>query len=228
LVNGIPVEGEHQSIKVIKDGPYLVNRSVPLSIVKIIFDEEGTAREYHVVRRFPLKATYSLCRCGKSGNKPFCDGAHVRTGFKGKETRQGSFDDGAEMIEGPNLILYDNRDLCVAARFCHRAGGVWALTQDSDDPEARKIAKQIVAACPSGRLVICDKRTGKTIEPRFRPSIQLIEDRGVKDSGPIWVRGGIPIISSKGKEYEVRNRVTLCRCGRSGNMPFCDGNHLRE
>jgi CDGSH-type Zn-finger protein len=33
------------------------------------------------------------------------------------------------------------------------------------------------------------------------------------------------VISADGKAYEVRNRVTLCRCGSSNNKPFCDGSH---
>jgi CDGSH-type Zn-finger protein len=45
-------------------------------------------------------------------------------------------------------------------------------------------------------------------------------------SGPIWVRGGIEIESAEGHAYQVRNRVTLCRCGKSQNKPFCDGSHV--
>ena len=52
-----------------------------------------------------------------------------------------------------------------------------------------------------------------------------MEDPGIKVSGPIWVKGGIKIISSDNKTYEIRNRVTLCRCGQSKNKPFCDGTH---
>jgi CDGSH-type Zn-finger protein len=46
--------------------------------------------------------------------------------------------------------------------------------------------------------------------------------------GPLWVKGGIPVEAADGFEYEKRNRVTLCRCGRSGHKPFCDGSHLKK
>jgi len=34
--------------------------------------------------------------------------------------------------------------------------------------------------------------------------------------------------SADGFVYEIRNRVTLCHCGYSGNKPFCDGSHMRR
>jgi hypothetical protein len=73
--------------------------------------------------------------------------------------------------------------------------------------------------------VALDKE-GKPIEPPFIPSISLIEEPARKGSGPLWVKGGIPVESADGTTYEVRNRVTLCRCGASRNKPFCDGSHI--
>jgi CDGSH-type Zn-finger protein len=35
----------------------------------------------------------------------------------------------------------------------------------------------------------------------------------------------VQVIGADGFAYEVRNRVTLCRCGASRNKPFCDGSH---
>ncbi|HKW96139.1 MAG TPA: CDGSH iron-sulfur domain-containing protein [Bryobacteraceae bacterium] len=41
-----------------------------------IVDPEG--REFGLAGRTLI----SLCRCGQSQNKPFCDGSHARTGFQ--------------------------------------------------------------------------------------------------------------------------------------------------
>jgi CDGSH-type Zn-finger protein len=125
----------------------------------------------------------------------------------------------------PTLRLKDAQALCAVARFCHRGGGTWELTHHSDDVKARELAIEEACNCPSGRLIECDKKTGGTFEKAFEKSIGLIEDPQKKVSGPIWLKGGIPLESSDGKTYEVRNRQTICRCGKSGNKPFCDGSH---
>ena len=78
---------------------------------------------------------------------------------------------------------------------------------------------------PSGRLVLHDKKTRKEIEPKIPQAIGVVEDPALGCSGPLWVRGGVTIESASGVPYEKRERVTLCRCGASSNMPFCNGSH---
>ena len=38
---------------------------------------------------------------------------------------------------------------------------------------------------------------------------------------------GLPAPGEQEQDMESRNRVTLCRCGLSKNMPLCDGTHRR-
>jgi CDGSH-type Zn-finger protein len=215
-------------IVVSKNGPYLVSGSLPLGKEISQVGDEGEPERWVKGEQYPDQEKYALCRCGKSRNHPFCDGAHVSAGFDGTETAgRKSYAEQAVTTEGPGLDLKDVESLCAWARFCKPKGGTRKLTLESDDPEKRKIAIQQCSDCPSGRLVACDKKTGKPIEPEFEPSISLIEDPRTKSSGPIWVKGGAAIESGDGDTYEVRNRATLCRCGRSKNKPFCDGCHIR-
>jgi CDGSH-type Zn-finger protein len=216
-------------IKVSKNGPYTVSGKIPLQKQVIIADSEGTATEWQPSTKYPPQEKYALCRCGHSKTKPFCDGTHIKVGFDGTETAgEEAYLNHPKEIDGPKLKLADIEDLCASARFCHRAGGIWNLVPASDDPEKKQTAIEETCDCPSGRLVVLDKQTGKIIEPKFAKSIALIEDPAMGVSGPIWVRGGVPVESANGETYQVRNRVTLCRCGKSKNKPFCDSSHYPE
>jgi CDGSH-type Zn-finger protein len=213
-------------IQVTKDGPYLVSGDLPLSEQLIVTNAEGESLDYREGRKYPAQKQYALCRCGQSSNKPFCDGTHAKIQFEGTETASHRpYLEQAESIEGPTMVLTDQENLCAFARFCDPKGRIWNLVKQTDDLEARRLTEFEAAHCPAGRLVVWDRATGKPIEPAFEPSIGLIEDTEKRVSGPIWARGGIPVISAVGKTYEIRNRMTLCRCGRSDNKPFCDGAH---
>ncbi|MBK5244824.1 MAG: CDGSH iron-sulfur domain-containing protein [Eubacteriaceae bacterium] len=60
----------------------------------------------------------------------------------------------------------------------------------------------------------------------YEPSIDILQDPQKGVSGGIFVKGKIPIESSDGESYEVRNRIVLCRCGEATNKPFCDATHI--
>jgi CDGSH-type Zn-finger protein len=215
-------------IKISKNGPYIVYGKLPLSKEIIIRDDAGFSVEYEKGERYEGKEEYALCRCGCSKNKPFCDKSHVSSKFDGNETasRKKYFKE-AYTIKGPELNLTDKEDLCFGAGFCHnKKGDVWNLVRQSDIKEAKDLAIIEAGNCPSGRLIVWDKKTGKPIEPKFPQSISLIEEPDKRVSGPVWAKGYINIESSDGKVYEKRNRVTLCRCGKSDNKPYCDGNHI--
>jgi len=217
-----------KKIKIVKNGPYLVSGELPLEKEIMVIGSEGEPEKWKKTASYPPQENYALCRCGRSADKPFCDGTHAKTGFNGAETApRKNYMEMAEKNAGPGLDLYDAECYCSIARFCHRAGDTWTLTEKSDDPKSKQTAIEEACNCPSGRLVAWDKKLNSPIEPEFKPSISLTEDTKNNVSGPIWLKGGIPIESSDGYQYEARNRATLCRCGQSKNKPFCNGEHVK-
>ena len=49
----------------------------------------------------------------------------------------------------------------------------------------------------------------------------------VNNNGSLRVEGDFEILDPQGKAFGLAGRtvVSLCRCGRSMNKPFCDGSH---
>ncbi len=49
----------------------------------------------------------------------------------------------------------------------------------------------------------------------------------INNNGSLKVDGDFEIVDISGNAYGLQGRtiVSLCRCGRSANKPFCDGSH---
>ncbi|NOT76347.1 MAG: CDGSH iron-sulfur domain-containing protein [Cyclobacteriaceae bacterium] len=49
----------------------------------------------------------------------------------------------------------------------------------------------------------------------------------VNSNGSIKIEGDFEIVDAGGNAYGLQGRtvVSVCRCGRSANKPFCDGSH---
>jgi CDGSH-type Zn-finger protein len=223
-MDNIKAKAAKCKIKITKDGPYIVSGNIPLSEQIIV--PKGEGYEFKPGRELPQAETYALCRCGKTKTPPFCDGSHTKTAFQGKETAsREAYRERAQLIKGPGIDLLDD-DRCAFARFCHRKGGnVWELTRSSNKDVNREEAIKAANDCPSGRLTALDK-DGTEHEPDYEPSIVIMQDQEKGVSGGIFVKGNIPIEAADGSMYETRNRVVLCRCGRSLDKPFCDAMHV--
>ena len=69
VVPATPLRGSGASITPYRDGPLIVRGDFRL------LDQDGGEID-------PGRETIALCRCGKSGIKPFCDGSHKAVGFR--------------------------------------------------------------------------------------------------------------------------------------------------
>jgi CDGSH-type Zn-finger protein/uncharacterized Fe-S cluster protein YjdI len=77
-----------------------------------------------------------------------------------------------------------------------------------------------VRTCPTGALRFERLDGGPQDEPR-RPAVAIpIPD------GPLMVMGDLRVVGPDGELLAEAPRLTLCRCGRTHNQPFCDNSHL--
>jgi CDGSH-type Zn-finger protein len=90
---------------------------------------------------------------------------------------------------------------------------------DISSADADSIAAA-VQTCPTGALRFERRDGGPQDEPE-RPAVAVpIPD------GPLLVMGDLRVIDHEGEVAAEEYRLTLCRCGRTKNQPFCDNSHL--
>ena len=213
---------KQKKIKVRRNGPYIIHGDIPIRRKSRVMSEQREALTWKKEEALPAEDLCALCRCGASERKPFCDGSHARIKFDGTETADtGARASRAADYPGPKITVKHDRTICAFATFCeNKITDVWEMAEKTDDIAVSSQVIAMVERCPSGALTYEITATGETIEPDLPEGISVITD------GPLWVTGNITIERADGKTAEVRNRVTLCRCGQSKNKPFCDGTHL--
>jgi hypothetical protein len=76
--------------------------------------------------------------------------------------------------------------------------------------------------CPSGALSYAmNNQEEKPKSVQAETIIELAQD------GPLMVYGNITVTTTDGKSLRKNNVTAFCRCGASGNKPFCDGTHKK-
>lgn len=207
-------------IKVIENGPLRVT-GAPLGRRGVKYDEHERPVDWVDRGRVQAAEAYSLCRCGASANKPFCDGSHKQIDWEPEETAdRAPSATRLKHYEGDGVAMSDDQSLCVHVGFCVQEHTMaWTLVKKAQSAEQREELARMVHACPSGRLQYYEPADGPAVEPDLPERIDIVDD------GPLFVQGGIPVQAADGESYERRNRVTLCRCGASKNKPFCDSAH---
>ena len=165
--------------------------------------------------------TKALCRCGGSSNKPFCDGTHATNGFTSAK-EGGRAGDLLEHYEGDGIVIHDNRGICAHAGACTE--GLKSVFRLGEEPwidpggaSADEI-KKTIESCPSGAL-------SYTVEGNIGNEWGGEPALGFAPNGPYVFKGGVEIEGTDLGEGATADHVTLCRCGKSQNKPFCNGAH---
>ena len=194
------------TIEEITDGPLVVKNPPPF-------------KDWHG-KDYPQRKVLSLCRCGASADKPYCDGSHTKIGFSSTRTQR-NIPDTRDTYKGQSITIYDNRAICSHAGVCtDNLQKVWRMgIEPWIDPNGaqKKEIIDVIRRCPSGALSYAEN--GVEAKDKTPPSIT------VSQHGPLLVHGDVDFKDAPWGQGAVKQRYALCRCGASGNKPFCDGSH---
>lgn len=135
-------------------------------------------------------------------------------------SRPGTRDATRSYDSGRIRVLWD-ATLCIHTAIClKRLPQVFDVNArpwiNLDGAEPQDVAAT-VRACPTGAL----RYDGPDVPPEVPDVPTKVE---VRPNGPLLVRGDLTL-NAPHREPRTQYRAALCRCGASGNKPFCDNSH---
>jgi CDGSH-type Zn-finger protein len=223
-------EVHHEQLKMPKimplhNGPYYLINDIQPEVVENLQGSKGESLS--TIRGV------SLCRCGASKNKPFCDGTHGTIGFSSENKVEVNDShhhhiakDKRKSYVGKGITIHDNRRICSHAAECvNNLPSVFKLdARPWINPDAAADSEEIINTirkCPSGALSYSIDGIEYQDQSERKPMITISK------AGPYLVTGGVDLLGDKihWAEGSSKEHYALCRCGASNNKPFCDGMH---
>ncbi len=129
-----------------------------------------------------------------------------------------------EYTNGEVTIVW-KPDLCIHSENCfHGLPRVFDPNKrpwiDAKGADSNTIVDQI-KKCPSGALSF------RLEDSEDAKDTNAVLEVVVSGNGPLLVKGDIEIRLPDGSSQSRSGSTALCRCGASGNKPFCDGSHKK-
>ncbi len=127
------------------------------------------------------------------------------------------------------ITVYWKPDECIHATYCYRElievfdprRKPWINMDGAPTEDIIRIVKK----CPTNALtykrnadidkegsMVKSETTGKT-------DVKVLKD------GPVIIKGNFKVTGDNGTVMEQMKSVSICRCGKSDRLPFCDGKH---
>jgi len=86
---------------------------------------------------------------------------------------------------------------------------------------------RVVKLCPTQALSY--KHNADIQQEQPLPSVETadVAEARVMEDGPLVLKGNFILYDTEGKPLRHLKMSSLCRCGASNNLPYCDGSHRK-